>query len=616
MAIALNGWSESDHKAIREQLDRILKSGPFHQSRRRQRFLEYIVNETLAGHGDRLKGYNVALAVFDRTETFDSNIDPIVRMEAVRLRDRLREYYETDGQRDPIRIELPKGAYTPHIEFRQAATFDALPDGPDGLHAVTQDQSPNLAKAPTAVVDDQVSPAPARSERRVRWQIIVPALVLIPMLGALAGWLTRDLWPPTGPEGAVEEPARDVPKGPAIAVLPFNNLSGDPKQDYFSDGLTEDIMTELSRARDLRVLARNTTFQYKGKAVDVSKLGYELKVGYVLEGSVQRTDDRLRVTAQLIDTETGTHIWADRYDRDLGDVFLLQDEIVAQIVAKIAGGYGVIESSEAKSAARKSLEQIQAYDLVLRARETMQSDWNSETFHSAKELLRQAIALDPLNARALREMAWLAVLGQAFRFDETPMPPQEIIAQATKAVQLDPADARARMVAASAYFYNGQLDLFEQEAQAAMALDPYDAEIMAIFGYMIAISGQWQRGVALAEKAYALNADAAAGWYHTTMYLDSYLHGDYERALELIRQDPGRQSAYLYVGYIPIYGELGRKQEALENWRKLLAEQPNWSAESFKTWWRTRNMRDEDIAKLMDGVYKSGVLEAEAKPGQ
>ena len=221
MAIALNGWSESDHKAIREQLDRILKSGPFHQSRRRQRFLEYIVNETLAGHGDRLKGYNVALAVFDRTETFNSNIDPIVRMEAVRLRDRLREYYETDGQRDPIRIELPKGTYTPHIEFRQAATFDALPDGPDGLHAVTQDQSPNLAKAPTAVVDDQVSPAPARSERRVRWQIIVPALVLISMLGASPVWFTRDLWLPTVPEGAVEEPVigraqRPGHRGPAL----------------------------------------------------------------------------------------------------------------------------------------------------------------------------------------------------------------------------------------------------------------------------------------------------------------------------------------------------------------------------------------------------------------
>jgi len=128
--------------------------------------LEYIVNEALAGRGERLKGYNVALAVFDRAETFDSNIDPIVRLEAGRLRDRLREYYETDGQNDPIRIDLPKGSYTPHVEFRQAATSDALPDGLEGPHAVTQDQSPNLAKAPFAVVDDQASTAPPRTERR------------------------------------------------------------------------------------------------------------------------------------------------------------------------------------------------------------------------------------------------------------------------------------------------------------------------------------------------------------------------------------------------------------------------------------------------------------------
>jgi TolB-like protein len=305
--VTFNGWSESDQKAIREQLDRILNSGPFHQAPRRRRFLEYIVNEALAGRGERLKGYNVALAVFDRAETFDANIDPIVRLEAARLRDRLREYYEADGRDDLVRIELPKGTYTPRIEFRPAATSDTLsggPIGPDGPHAVTQDQSRNLAKAPAAAEDDVAPPAPARSERRVRWQIIVPALVLIPMLGVASAWLTRDLWMPTVPERAVENPLIGVPKGPAIAVLPFNNLSGDPKQEYFSDGLTEDILTELSRARDLRVLARNTSFRYKGKAVDASKLGRELKVRYVLEGSVQRNDDRLRVTAQLIDTET------------------------------------------------------------------------------------------------------------------------------------------------------------------------------------------------------------------------------------------------------------------------------------------------------------------------
>ena len=152
-------------------------------------------------------------------------------------------------------------------------------------------------------------------------------------------------------------------------MLPFINLSGDPKQDYFSDGLTEDILTELSRARDLRVLARNTTFQYKGKAGRRRQARTRARVRYVLEGSIRRSDDRLRVTAQLIDAETGTHIWADRYDREMADVFLVQDEIVNQIVAKIAGSYGAIERNEAKAAARKSPEQIQAYDLVLRARE-------------------------------------------------------------------------------------------------------------------------------------------------------------------------------------------------------------------------------------------------------
>ena len=266
-AISLSCWSESDQKAIREQLVRILNSGPFHQSQRRQRFLEYLVNETLAGRGEQLKGYNVALEVFDRPETFDPVTDPLVRIEAARLREKLREYYGTEGQSDAIHIDLPKGTYAPLIEFREG--------------------------------EQQVKSV---SKRRMRWQTTVPVLAVILMLGAVGAWLTRDLW----------MPARS-PEGPTIAVLPFANLSDDPKQEYFSDGLTED----LSRAsRDLRVLARNTTFQYKGKAVDIPKLGRELGARYVLEGSIRRTDDRLRVMAQLIETQTGANVWADRFDRE------------------------------------------------------------------------------------------------------------------------------------------------------------------------------------------------------------------------------------------------------------------------------------------------------------
>jgi adenylate cyclase len=358
-----------------------------------------------------------------------------------------------------------------------------------------------------------------------------------------------------------------MPKGPGVAVLPFVNLSGDANQEYFSDGLTEDVLTELARAPDLRVLARNTTFQYKGKAVDVSKLGRELGVRYVLEGSVRRAGDDLRVTAQLIDAETGAHIWADKFDRKMADVFLLQDEIVGQIVAKIAGGYGVIESTEAKSAARKSPDQIQAYDLVLRAHDVMAA-WTHESFSKARQFLRQAIALDPENARARRETAWLAVVGLISRLDETPVPPREIVAQASKAVQLDPSDGRSHMVAAAAYYFNKQLDLFEHEAQQAIALAPFDAESLATLAYMTATSGDWPRGVALAEKANAL-----------------------------------------------ILGALGRKAEALEQWKKILGEDPSWTAESFEKWYKIWNIRDVDIAKLMEGIYKTGVLGPEVKPG-
>ena len=452
--ISLSCWSESDQKAIREQLVRILNSGPFHQSPRRQRFLEYIVNETLAGRGERLKAYNVALEVFDRPETFDPVTDPLVRIEAARLREKLREYYGTDGQSDPIHIDLPKGTYAALIEFRQG-----------------EQQATSVSK------------------RRTHWQIIVPTLALILVLGAAGAWLTRDLWMPAL-QRAAEKSLLGVPQGPAIAVLPFTNLSDDPKQEYFSDGLTEDLMTELSRAsRDLRVLARNTTFQYKGKAVDVTKLGHDLGVRYVLEGSTRRSDDRVRVMAQLIDTQTGAHIWADRFDREMADIFLVQDEIVSQIVAKIAGNFGVIDINEARSATRKNPDEIQAYDLVLRAQAVMWPEWSQETFSAAKGMLSQAIALDPSNARARRELAYLAVIGWVFRFDKMPMPPQEIVAQAARAVQLDPADARAHMVAASAYFFNKQLDLFEREAQQAIELAPYDAEILATLACMIAELG-------------------------------------------------------------------------------------------------------------------------------
>ena len=241
-----NDWSESDQKAIREELVRILNSGPFHQAQRRQRFLEYIVNEALAGRGERLKGYTVAQAVFDRSETFDSNIDPIVRLEAGRLRDRLREYYEGDGRDDPIRIELPKGTYTPHIEFRQAATLDPAP--------------PDRA-------------APIK-------QLMLAAAVLLIIAAGLWG---LQHWN-SGPS---------LPDKPSVAVLPFDNIGTDPKWDRLAYGMTEDIITDLSHSKDLVVIARNSTELYKAKPIDIRQIGRDLNVKYVVEGSIQSMGDQI-----------------------------------------------------------------------------------------------------------------------------------------------------------------------------------------------------------------------------------------------------------------------------------------------------------------------------------
>jgi adenylate cyclase len=495
------------------------------------------------------------------------------------------------------------------VEGKLASGFDFL-----GEHQVKNITKP--VRVYRVRAEPRASSARSPSKRRIRWQISVSVLALILVLGAVGAWLYRDLWVPA-PDGAAEHPLLDAFNGPSIAVLPFANLSGDANQEYFSDGLTEDLITQLSRAsRDLRVLARNTAFQYKGKAVDVSKLGRELGVRYVLEGSVQRTEDDLRVAAQLIDTQTGAHVWADRFDRKIADIFLVQDAIISQIVGEIAGSYGAIERNEAKAAARKSPEQIQAYDLVLRARAAIQWDWTSETFGAARQALQQAIALDPTNSQARRELAWLGLIGWIFRVDARPTAPQDIITEATKAVQLDPADARARMVAAMGYFFAKQLDLFKREADNALALAPYDAELQATLGCMFSSMGDRQRGVALVTKANALNPDAAAGWYHSTIYTADYLNGDYRHALEVTRQNPQNDTFYAHIEYTPIYGQLGMKQEALDIWHKLQAQVPGASAETFANWWRLWNFSDEEVAKLLDGVYKSGVLGVEAKLGQ
>ena len=522
-AISLRCWSESDQKAIREQLVRILNSGPFHQSQRRQRFLEYLVNETLAGRGERLKAYNVALEVFERPETFDPITDPLVRIEAARLREKLREYYGTDGQGDPIHIDLPKGTYTPLIEF-------------------------------------------------------LPAL-----------------------NEAVEHKLLGVPKSPAIAVLPFVNLSGDPAGDRLADALTENVITNLSLSRDLFVIARNSTLTYKDRSVDPRQIGRELGVMYILEGSIQASSDRVRITAQLIEAATGRHVWSNRYDRPLEDIFAIQYEVTEKVAGTLTGWEGAIAEAERAVARRKSPANLQAYDYYLLGIEAKHKETKEDNIR-AQELFRKALELDPRFARAYTGLAltygyeiWLSYTESRARSL------RDWLAAVQKAVALDPYDGEAHVVLGYAYRMLNDYERATHELDRGLELQPNSPDLLMLYVENLPMLGNPQKGVELAERAIRLNPNYPA-WYLYGLHRVYYFAGEFEKALAAARQAQELSGPLLAA----IYGQLGRNAEAAEGAANVLKLDPDWSAE--------RDISDTgafarqaELDLYLDGIRKAGL---------
>ena len=532
MAISPYSWSESDQKAIREQLVRILNSGPFHHAQRRQRFLEYIVNESLAGRGERLKGYNVAQAVFDRTDTFDSNVDPIVRLEAGRLRDRLREYYDGDGRDDPVRIELPKGTYTPRIEFRQAATLDPRP----------------------------VRAAPIK-------QLMLAAAVLLIIAAGLWG---LQHWT-SGPS---------LPDKSSVAVLPFDNIGADPKWDRLADGITEDIITDLSHSKDLFVIARNSTELYKGKPIDIRQIGRDLNVKYVLQGSIQSLGERIRVTAQLIESASGSHIWSERYDRPVDDLFVVQNDVTQRIAATLTGYVGgVVAQAERRLLKRKPPASLSAFDTYLLGIEA-EYKVTKESLIEAEGLFRKALQLDPQLARAyvglVDVQSYLIDYGFAPSVEEAL---SKMMEAGKKAVQLDPDDGSTHYALGLAYTYHEKWEQALAEFDRAEALAPSDADLLLSIAWPISYFVEAERPVSLAERSLALNP-RYPDWYNQGLSAVYFFAEQYERSIKyglLVKEPLALDYAFLAMAYAYL-GRTGDAEAAAANVKKL---DPTWIAERY-----------------------------------
>ena len=374
-----------------------------------------------------------------------------------------------------------------------------------------------------------------------------------------------------------EKMAFPLPDRPSIAVLPFVNMSRDPEQEYFSDGITESIITALCKAPGLFVISRNSTFTYKGKPVKVKQVSEELGVRYVLEGSVQRSADRVRITAQLIDALTGHHIWAERYDRDLRDIFALQDEITMKIITalqvKLTGG-------ETVHMMAKGAKNIDAFIKYMQAIEVGAS---KEGNAQARKLLEEAIALDPEYPRLYVGLA-LTHFNDVW-YGTTESPDQSLARAfelAQKAISLDDSNAAAYSALGRIYAMKRQYDKAIAECERAVSLDPNSADNFMQLGLVLTWAGRAEEGTKYLQHAIRLYPLPPAAYFNNlaVAYRDS---GQYEKAIEAakkaLQREPNAQFPHIHMAIS--YIRLGREEEARAAAAEILRINPEFSLERY-----------------------------------
>lgn len=411
------------------------------------------------------------------------------------------------------------------------------------------------------------------------------------------------------PGGAVDsrkaQPAAGKRKR-SIAVLPFNNMSGDPEQEYFADGITEDIITLLSKHRWLYVIARNSTFAYKGRSIDVRRVAQDLSADYVVEGSVRKAGNRVRITAQLLDGATGAHIWAERYDRDLEDIFAVQDEVTGAIVARIEPELGEVERQRVQRKPTENLDAWDCYHLGLSHMYRFDRQGNLE----AQRLFRCAIDFDPNFAEAHARLAYCAVLQMVY-FDALPTSESldDALAIARRAASIDERDAFAHLAVARVHLARREYDEALAECRTSIDLNPTLAQAYCAMGDALSYAGKVEDALPQFDKALKLSPQDPWRWaFYSYQALAHIFLGHYERAVEAARaalRVPNCQywaNAHLAAAL----GHLNRVPEARAALHDLMARKPGFTV----GYARDHLFYIEDpqqLERYLDGLRKAGV---------
>ena len=406
---------------------------------------------------------------------------------------------------------------------------------------------------------------------------------------------------------ATSELAAPAETKPSIGVLPFENLTGDPEQRYFSDGITEDIITELSRNHGLLVIARNSSFQYRDHAIDVKRIGRELGVQYLVEGSVRKMGSHIRIAVQLVDTGTGNHLWAERYDRELQAVFAIQDELTTAIVATIAGQ---VQAAGIEKARRKRTDSLAAYDYFLRGLEHFNRSGSDDTV-PARNMFARALEIDPDFAQAHALLAWSLVevywteMWAANGPDSSKATLEHALLAAQRAVALDGNDSLCQWALGWVYLARRSFDLAVHYTDLATKLNPNDAESIARRGILELYTGRPRQALQSMDLARRLNptppnnywvADGLA-LYHLRRYTDA------AKAFE--RATAWRPYVYRYLA--ACYAQLGRLAEARVLVAKSLELQPGFTLRVWTTFEPYEASADLDL--MLEGMRKAGLPE-------
>jgi len=400
------------------------------------------------------------------------------------------------------------------------------------------------------------------------------------------------------------QPSLPLPDKPSVAVLPFTNMSSDPEQEFFADGIAEDVITALSRYPSLFVIARNSCFTYKGRAVDVKQVGRELGVRYVLEGGLRKSGNRIRVTAQLVEAATGKHVWAERYDSDLADIFAVQDEITEAVTIAITPA---IADAERQRAMRKPPESLDAWAAYQRGL------WHVFKFSRddaalAQNYFQQAIDIDPAFAGGYKGLA-VAYIQRATVFQTLSQAEayRSAEALARQAIALDSTDAEAHSTLAAAMLRHGDYEGALAEAEIALAMSPNLALACGTLGETLIFSGRRKEGLAAVQTAIRLDPhDPKLAIRLNNLALGLYFSGEYEAAVEEANRAVRSNSnvPYPYRWLTAALGQLGRTAEAKEALEKAIEIAPA----SFDMYVRQRVPwhRPEDYAHMIEGLRKAG----------